>query len=398
MADAALPDPLTATIADLRDALDGGATAHDLAQAAIDRIAALDRQGPELRAVIATLPDALETADRLDAELAAGRRHGPLHGIPVLVKDNIAVTGVANTAGSLALADAVPTRDAFVIERLRAAGAVIVGKANLSEWANFRSSGSTSGWSGAGGQARNPHQLDRNPSGSSAGSGVAVAAGYVPVALGTETDGSIVSPANANGIVGIKPTVGLTSRMGVIPISHHQDTVGPMARTVTDAALTLTAIAAPDPDDPAVREQEVGPGLPGYPTRPAGLDGIDYASPDILRADGLRGARLGVWRALGDRNEVVQAVFAEALAALREAGAELVEGIDLAAGGGPDDQQDGFDVLLWEIGPGIASYVDAYLDPAFPVRSLADVIAFNRDHADAELCWFETRPPASRPT
>lgn len=388
MADAALPDPLTATIADFRDALDCGASARDLARAALDRIAELDRQGPELHAVIATMPDALEVAGRLDAELVAGRRRGPLHGIPVLVKDNIAVTGVVATAGSLALAEACPLRDAFVVERLHAAGAVIVGKTNLSEWSNFRSSHSTSGWSALGGQARNPHQLDRTPSGSSSGSGVAVAAGYAPVSIGTETDGSIVSPANANGVVGIKSTVGLVSRRGVIPISHHQDTVGPMARTVTDAALVLTAIAGPDPTDPAVRDQEMAPGLPGYPARPAKLDGIDYASPDILEADGLRGARLGVWRALEDHNPAGEAIFADTLAALREAGAELIEGIDLAAGYGPEDRADALDVMLWEIGPGVAAYIDEYLPAEFPIRSLADVLAFNRDHADEELRWF----------
>ncbi len=388
MADAALPDPLASTIADLRAALDGGATSRDLARSALDRIAALDQQGPELRAVIATMPAALAAADRLDAELAAGQSRGPLHGIPVLVKDNIAVVGVANTAGSLALAEACPLRNAFVVERLREAGAVIVGKTNLSEWANFRSSRSTSGWSGLGGQARNPHQLDRTPSGSSSGSGVAVAAGYVAIAIGTETDGSIVSPANASGVVGIKPTVGLTSRMGVIPISHHQDTIGPMARTVTDAALALTAIAAPDPADPAVRDQDVAPGLPGYPTRPAGLDGIDYAGPDILGHDSLRGARIGVWRALEDRNLAGEAIFADALAALREAGAELIEGIDLMAAYGPADQRDALDVMLWEIGPGVAAYLEANLPTDFPVRSLADVIAFNRAHAGQELRWF----------
>jgi amidase len=390
MADAAVPDPLTATLADLRAALDDGRlTARDLARAALDRIAARDREGPALRAVIATDPDALAAAARLDAEWAAGARRGPLHGIPVLVKDNIATTAMDTTAGSLALAGTRPRRDAFVVERLREAGAVILGKTNLSEWSNFRGTRSTSGWSGVGGQTRNPHQLDRNPSGSSSGSAVAVAAGYVPVALGTETDGSIVSPANASGIVGIKPTVGLTSRMGVVPISHHQDTVGPFARTVADAALALTAIAVPDPDDPAVRAQrQMVAGMPGYPARPEGADGIDYASPEILTVDGLQGARLGVWRPASLAGGIVDAVFTGSLAALRAGGAELVEGIDLEAGAVPDDQRDGVNVLLWEVGPGIAAWIDAYAGPEGQIRTLADVIAFNRRHAAEELRWF----------
>jgi amidase len=389
MADAALPDPLTATIADLRAALDGGLTARDLAQAALDRIAALDRQGPALHAVIATDPAALDAADRLDAELAGGKRRGPLHGIPILVKDNIAATGMDATAGSLAMAGARPLRDAFVVERLRAAGAVILGKTNLSEWSNFRSPVSTSGWSGVGGQTRNPHQLDRNPSGSSSGSGVAVAAGYVPVAIGTETNGSIVSPANASGVVGIKPTVGLTSRMGVIPISHHQDTVGPMARTVTDAALALTAMAAPDPDDPAVREQgDVAADAPSHPRRLEGVDGIDYGSPEILDPNGLRGARLGVWRPKRSFSRVSDEVFEASLTVLREAGAELVDPVDMGPAESYKDDRDQIEVLLWELGPGIAGYIERYVDPAFPVRGIADVVAFNNEHAEAELRWF----------
>jgi amidase len=390
MAHASLPDPMIITIADLRAVLDGGdVTVREVVQGCLDHIAALDRQGPSLHAVIETNPDALAIADALDAELAGGKRRGPLHGIPILLKDNIAATGMENTAGSLALAGASPLRDAFVTERLRAAGAVILGKTNLSEWANFRAAISTSGWSGRGGQTRNPHQLDRNPSGSSSGSGVAVAAGYAPVAIGTETNGSITSPANASGIVGIKPTVGLTSRMGVIPISHHQDTVGPMARTVTDAALALTAIAALDPDDSAVREQgDVPDGAPCYPRRPGNVDGIDYASPEILDADGLRGARLGVWRRERSYSRVADAVFEQSLAALRAAGAEVVDPIEVGTAASYKDDREQMEVLLWEFAPGVAAYIEGYVDAGFPIRSVADVIAFNRDHAGDELCWF----------
>jgi amidase len=387
----ALPDPMTATIADLRAGLDRGEwTARDLARAALDRIEALDRQGPALNAVIETNPAALDVAAALDAELAAGAPRGPLHGIPVLLKDNVATAdGMENTAGSLALVGAKPLRDAFVAARLRAAGMVIVGKTNLSEWANFRNPISVSGWSGRGGQTLNPHQLDRNPSGSSSGSGVAVAAGYVPVAIGTETNGSIVSPSNASGIVGIKPTVGLTSRMGVIPISHHQDTIGPMTRTVTDAALVLTAMAAPDPADPAVREQGEAPeGAPSYPRRPDGVDGTDYASSAILDVDGLRGARIGVWRPEREFSRVSASVFEEALAALRNAGAEVVDPIDVGAGESFREDRDQVEVLLWEIAPGVAAYLEGYVDPAFPIRALADVVAYNTAHAAEELRWF----------
>lgn len=385
-------DPMTATIADLRAWLENGEiTARQLAQGSLDRIEALDRQGPSLHAVLETSRAALEVADALDAELAAGKRRGPLHGIPVLLKDNIATTdGMQNTAGSLALLDAFPTREAFVVERLRAAGAVILGKTNLSEWANIRSPRSSSGWSARGGQARNPHQLDRTPSGSSSGSSVAVAAGYATVAIGTETNGSIVSPANASGVVGIKPTVGLTSRQGVIPISHHQDTIGPLARTVADAAIALTVIAAPDPGDPALREQEHAGSAtrPSYPKRPDGVDGIDYASPDILDAGGLRGARLGVWRPARSLGRVADAVFEEALVALRDAGADLVDPVELSHADSYKEDMDQVQVLLWELAPGIARYIDDCVEPSFPIRTLADIVAFNDTHADAELRWF----------
>lgn len=390
-------DLMNVTIADLRAGLDrGDFTSRELVQASLDRLAALDRDGPALHAMSETNRAALDIADALDAELAGGSGRGPMHGIPIVLKDNIATAdGMQNTAGSLALEGALPIRDAFVVERLREAGAVIIGKASLSEWANIRSPRSTSGWSGRGGQVRNPHQTDRTPSGSSSGSAVAVAAGYVTVSLGTETDGSIVSPANANGVVGIKPTVGLTSRMGVIPISHHQDTVGPFARTVADAAAMLTIIAAADPDDPAVSAQSSGEAAaddafaqPTYPTRPEGVAPIDYASAATLDANGLRGARIGVWREMTGYSSVTDDIFEEALVALTRAGAELVDPVAMPSfaevSTSPDERQ----VMLWELKPGIAAYIERYVDPSFPIRTLADVVAFNNDHEDEELRWF----------
>lgn len=400
-------DLMEVTIADLRAALDNGDfTIRELVQASLDQIAALDQDGPALHAMIETNPAALDIADTLDAELAEGNSRGPMHGIPVILKDNIATAdGMENTAGSLALEGAPPTRDAFLVERLREAGAVIVGKANLSEWANIRSPRSTSGWSGRGGQVRNPHQTDRTPSGSSSGSAVAVAAGYVPVALGTETDGSIVSPANANGVVGIKPTVGLTSRMGVIPISHHQDTVGPLARTVADAASMLTVIAVPDPDDPAVSSQSGGDAAtpagvspvaspattaaqPTYPQRPRDFAPIDYTSAETLDADGLRGARIGVWRETTGYSPVADEIFEEALLALTEAGAELVDPVAMPSFEEVQTSPDELQVMLWELKPGVADYIEGYVDPSFPIRTLADVVAFNEAHPDEELLWF----------
>ena len=383
------------TIADLRAGLErGDVSVRELVQASLDRIAAMDQDGPALHAVLETNPAALDIASALDSELAGGKRRGPLHGIPVILKDNIATAdGMENTAGSLAMVGALPTRDAFLTERLREAGAVILGKANLSEWANLRSPRSSSGWSGRGGQVRNPHQLDRTPAGSSSGSAVSVAVGYAPVALGTETDGSIVSPANANGVVGIKPTVGLTSRVGVIPISHHQDTVGPLARTVADAAAMLTVIAVPDPSDPAVSWQlHTDPAgadaQPTWPKRPKGFVPIDYTSVDILNAGGLKGARLGVWREKTGYSRAADAVFEETLTALAESGAELIDPVTMPSLAEMTASPDELNVMQWELKPGIASYIDRYVDPSFPIRALADVVAFNKEHADDELRWF----------
>src|SRR5437763_28201 len=258
-----------ATIADLQQQMQAGrASARSIAEQYIARIEAVDRSGPSLHSVIEVNPDALAIADQLDAERRAGRVRGPLHGIPILVKDNIATADkMMTTAGSLALAGVKPPADAFVAARLREAGAVILGKTNLSEWANFRSTHSSSGWSGRGGQTKNPYALDRNPSGSSSGSGAAVAANLAAAAVGTETDGSIVSPSTNNALVGIKPTLGLVSRTGIVPIAHSQDTAGPMARTVADAAALLAAMSGPDPAYPATRRP--GPERGSAPTRPS---------------------------------------------------------------------------------------------------------------------------------
>src|SRR3954468_8199576 len=270
------------TIAALQQRMQSGQeTSRSIVDKYLARIEALDRSGPALHSVLEVNPDARTIADQLDAERKSGRTRGPLHGIPILIKDNIATADrMMTTAGSLALAGAKPPKDAFIVTRLRDAGAVILGKTNLSEWANFRSTYSTSGWSGRGGQTRNPYALDRNPSGSSSGSGAAVAANLGAAAVGTETDGSIVSPSNNASLVGIKPTLGLVSRTGIIPIAHSQDTAGPMARTVSDAAALLTVLAAPDPADSATAVR----------TRVQ----TDYAR--ALDVDGLRGARIGIVR------------------------------------------------------------------------------------------------------
>src|SRR6185295_5721714 len=318
-----------ATIAQLQAAMAKGRTsAVELTNFYLNRIQAIDERGPHLNSVIELNPDALALAQMADADRRRGRLHGPLHGIPVLLKDNID-TGdkMQTTAGSFALAGAPAVRDSTVAAKLRAAGAVLLGKAALSEWANFRSSHSSSGWSGRGGQCNNPYALDRNPCGSSSGSGAAVSANLCVVALGSETDGSIVCPSSLSGVVGIKPTVGLTSRGGVVPISHTQDTVGPHARTVADAAAVLTVIASQtfDGRDPATGGVPLG--LRGISTRP--VLPTDYLQ--FVRIDGLRGARIGITRqGIDDVEPNTGRVFDAALAAMSAAGATLV---DLDAGG-----------------------------------------------------------------
>lgn len=368
-----------ATIADLQAAMTNGRlTARDLALQYVERIAALDIAGPTLRSVVELNPDLLAIADALDAERQAGKTRGPLHGIPILLKDNID-TGdkMLTTAGSLALVGTRPTRDATVAKQLRDAGAVILGKANLSEWANFRSIHSSSGWSGRGRQNKNPYVLTHNPCGSSSGSAVAVAANLCAASLATETDGSIVCPAHQNGIVGIKPTVGLTSRAGVIPIAHSQDTVGPHARTVADAAAVLGALVGVDPRDADTQGS-------------AGKFHTDYTR--FLDPRGLRGARIGVARqGVTGYSEETDRVFEAAVDALRRLGATVVDPADIPSldeMGGPE-----FEVLLYEFKADLNAYLATRVKnerhPDAPVRrTLAEVISFNESNARDEMPYF----------
>lgn len=381
------------TILDLQAHLAYGTlTATGLVETYLARIEAINRSGPRLNAVLELNPDALAIADALDAERRAQGPRGPLHGIPILLKGNIDTADrMTTTAGSLALAGSIAPQDAFIVQRLRQAGAVILGKANLSEWANFRSSRSTSGWSSQGGLTRNPYALDRSGCGSSTGSGVAVAAGLCAAAIGTETDGSITCPAAVNGIVGLKPTLGLVSRSGIIPIAHSQDTAGPMARTVTDAAILLGALAGEDASDPATA---VGGRQPAVNSKAQNLaDGprvTGYSSPftdytQFLDKDGLRGARIGVARQYFGKHPKVDAVIEASLAAMRGLGAEV---LDLAAPL-PDDEigVHEIEVLLYEFKAGLDAYL-AGLGPDAPVKSMADVIAFNAAHADQVMPYF----------
>jgi amidase len=366
-------DPDERSIAELQRALASGAlTSRALVQQCLDRIASMDERGPTLRAVIETNPDALAIADALDAERKGGRVRGPLHGIPVLVKDNVDTADrMTTTAGSLALEGSHPARDAHVAQRLRAAGAILLGKTNLSEWANFRSTHASSGWSGRGGQARNPYALDRTPSGSSSGSAVAVAAGYVPVAVGTETDGSVTSPAAACSLVGMKPTIGLVSRSGIVPIAHSQDTAGPMTRTVADLAVLLTAMAGTDPRDVATRASRVAPNT-------------DYTR--FLDANGLKGARIGVARKrYTGYSTHADAALADALAALKDRGAVIIDPADIATAGQFDDAE--YEVLLYEFKADLETYLRG-LPAGARARTLEDLIAFNRAHAAREMPYF----------
>ncbi len=362
-----------ATLATLGDAmLSGAQTSRSLCEAYLARIEAIDRKGPELGAVIATNPDALAMADALDRERKAGKVRGPLHGIPVLVKDNCHTKdAVATTGGSLALAGLMAGKDSTVAAKLRAAGAVILAKTNLSEWANFRSTRSTSGWSGVGGQCRNPYDLERNPSGSSSGTGAGISANLGAVGIGTETDGSITAPSSASCLVGIKPTVGLIGRTGIIPISHTQDTAGPMTRTVTDAAVLLGALEGFDPEDAATR-------VP----RPKMVP--DYTR--FLDPAGLKGARIGVCRGLFTRNPHVTKLVDEAIAAMKSAGATIVDPADLPPTSKYGDAE--FDVLLYEFKADLAAHF-AWIGAKSPMKTLADVIAFNNGHVDSEMPFFD---------
>jgi amidase len=345
----------------------GEMTSHEIVRAYLQRIAEVDDAGPQLNAVIALNPNAEEDATAIDESRAEGTPILPLQGVPILIKDNIDVTGMANTAGSLALRENVPAKDAPVIARLRAAGAVILGKTNLSEWANYRDGASTSGWSAVGGLTKNPHDLSRNPCGSSSGSGAAIAAGLASAALGTETDGSVTCPAGQNGIVGIKPTVGLVSRTGIIPISASQDTAGPMTLTVEDAAILLTVMAGSDPADPATAE--------------ADAKKEDYAK--ALNPQALKGARIGVARFEAGYHKDTDAAFDEALAVLKAQGAELVE-IRTFDGKGIGAAENR--ILQSEFKAGINAYLAGTPD-AVKTRTLDDLIAFNRQTPE-ELRWF----------
>jgi amidase len=368
------PEPIEErSVAQLQaDMTAGQVSARRLVEIYLARIERLDRQGPALHQVLETNPDALAIADQLDGERKAKGPRGPLHGIPVLLKDNIATADrLTTTAGSLALEGLHPPRDAFVVERLRAAGAIILGKTNMSEWANFRSSKSNSGWSGRGGQGKNPYALDRSPCGSSSGTGAAIAASFAAVGVGTETDGSIVCPSSVQALVGLKPTVGLISRAGIVPIAHSQDTAGPMARTVADAAVLLGAMVGEDPRDPATRASR-GKSHPDY---------LPFLQPRALA-----GARIGVARAkLFGYSEVADRLAEQAIADLTRAGAVIVDPADIPNIGKYDEAE--LDVLLYEFKADLDAYL-AGLGPGAPVKSLAQAIAFNDGHAPRELPFF----------
>ncbi len=357
-----------ATIADLQKAMASGKeTAHSITEKYLARIEEIDRNGPTMRSVIETNTGALAHADRLDKLRADGVVRGPLHGIPILIKDNIE-TGdkMMTTAGSLALLGNIAAHDAHIVAKMRKAGAIILGKTNLSEWANFRSTHSSSGWSGRGGQTRNPYALDRNPCGSSSGSGVATSANLCAVSVGSETDGSIVCPSSNNGLVGIKPTLGLVSRSGIIPLSHSQDTAGPMARTVRDAAILLGVLAGADPEDSATK----------------GFKGLsDYTK--FLDSGGLKGARIGIARKFFGFNDRVDVLMHNAIQTMKDLGAIIVDPTDLPTHGKYDDTET--EVLLYDFKNDINKYLAArHLE----AKSLADLIKINEKLKDTELQFF----------
>ena len=360
------------TVAELQSSMESGErTARSITELYLGRIDALDRQGPELRSIIETNPDALEIADQLDAERRASGPRGPLHGIPVALKDNLDTRdGMTTTAGSLALEGSIPAQDSFVAQKLREAGAILLAKANMSEWAYFRGLRASSGWSARGGQCRNPYALDRNPCGSSSGSGVAASANLAALTVGTETGGSIMCPSSINGVVGIKPTVGLWSRSGIIPISHSQDTAGPMCRTVRDAATLLGTATGVDPRDPATEASQGG-------------SQTDYTQ--FLDPAGLRGARIGVARNFPGFAPSVLALLDQAIEAMRAFGAEIVDPADLPTQTWNNPLP--LVVLEYEFKTDLNAYL-AGLGPEAPAKSLAEVIAFNEQNADREMPFF----------
>ncbi|MEP6719047.1 MAG: amidase [bacterium] len=360
------------TISDLQEGMKSGKwTAQSLARKYIERINDIDRGGPKINSVIELNPEALAIAETLDQERKQGRLRGPLHGIPILIKDNIDTADrMMTTAGSLALEGSHATRDAFVAKRLREAGAIILGKTNLSEWANFRSIHSTSGWSGRGGQTKNAYALDRNPCGSSSGSGAAAAANLCAAAIGTETDGSVVCPSSSNSLVGIKPTVGLLGRSGIIPISHSQDTAGPMARTVRDAAILLGALTGVDERDAVTKTS-------------AGKSFSDYTQ--FLDKDGLRGARLGVARKSFGFNDGVDKLMSDVIGELKKLGALLIDPADIPTAGKFDNSE--LEVLLYEFKADLNAYLGR-LGTSVRVHSLKEVIEFNEKNRDREMPFF----------
>ena len=349
----------------------GETTSLQIVENCLERIAQVDQGEAGLHSIIEINPDALALAEHLDAERSHGHVRGPLHGIPLVLKANIdTADGMTTTAGSLALKGSIPEKDAFLVSQMREAGAIILGKANLSEWANFRGARSVSGWSSLGGQTHNPHDHLRSPCGSSSGSAVSVAAGLCPISIGTETDGSIVCPAQTCGVVGIKPTLGLVSRSGIIPIAHSQDTAGPMASSVEDAALLLTVLAGVDPLDAATA------------SIPQDFD-IDFVSS--LDADGLRGARIGVDRSCFGKHPKVDALIEERLELLKDLGAELIDPANLETAGKWRDTE--FEVLLYEFKHDLNLYLAALGERA-PVKSLAEIIEFNQAHANVVMPHF----------
>jgi amidase len=360
------------TLAELQDGMKSGKfTARSLVEKYTARAEEIDKRGPAVNAIIQMNPDALSIAEDLDRERKTNHLRGPLHGIPVLIKDNIDTADrMMTTAGSLALVGSKPPKDSFVAQKLRAAGAVILGKTNLSEWANIRSSHSTSGWSGRGGQTRNPYALDRNPCGSSSGTGAGISANLAAVGIGTETDGSIVCPSSLNGLAGIKPTVGLVSRSGIIPISHSQDSAGPMCRTVRDAAILLGVLTGVDPEDQATAAS-AGKSQANYE---------QYCDPN-----GLKGARIGIARKYFGFSDTVDALMEQSIDVMKKQGATIIDPADIETLGKFDDTE--ATVFMYELKADLNAYL-ARLGPSAPVKTLKDIIEFNDRNREKEMPYF----------